>query len=389
MVDTTHLRKAWIEVNISKLINNIKEVKRLTSPNTLITAVVKANGYGHGSTKIAQVFLEHGADRLAVAILDEAIELRKAGYTVPILILGSTPIEQLDEVVQYDLQQTVFSVETAKALSELAALKNKTVKIHLKIDTGMGRIGFKTTESSIKAIQGITILPNIEIEGIFTHFSSADSTDKTYTEKQFEAFESFCNQLSTLGIHIPIKHCANSAAIISFPKYQLNMVRAGIMLYGPSHFDSLLRKANLEQVMTLKTKIAHIKIIEPGESIGYSRTFIASKKMSIATLPIGYADGYPRGLSNKSSVLINGIKVPLIGRICMDQCMVDVTNIANVKIGDEVVLFGKQNNSFIDVNEIASMLGTINHEIICGISRRIPRVYIQDDKVIEVLNYLT
>ncbi|MDK2865925.1 MAG: alanine racemase [Clostridiales bacterium] len=388
MVDTIHLRKTWAEIDIAKLIKNIEEVKRLTHPGALITAVVKANGYGHGATKVAKIFLDHGADRLAVAILDEAIELRKAGYSVPILILGFTPIEQLDEVVLYDLEQTIFSFESAQLLSNLAVAQKKKVKIHLKVDTGMGRIGFEPSENTIETIKRIAALPNIIIEGIFTHFAIADSTDKSYTNAQFKLFENFFHQLNDQGIQIPIKHCANSAAIIDLPEYHLDMVRAGIMLYSVTPTKEMLRETHLEQVMTLKTRIAHIKTVEPGESISYGRTFIASRKTAIATLPIGYADGYPRGLSNKGSVLVKGMKAPIVGRICMDQCMIDVTDIDDVHVDDEVVLFGQQGESFIAIDELAATLGTINHEIICGINRRIPRLYIKDGEVVDALNYL-
>ncbi|MBS7527982.1 alanine racemase [Fusibacter paucivorans] len=388
MVDTIHLRKTWAEIDIAKLIKNIEEVKRLTHPGALITAVVKANGYGHGATKVAKIFLDHGADRLAVAILDEAIELRKAGYSVPILILGFTPIEQLDEVVQYDLEQTIFSFESAQLLSNLAVVQKKQVKIHLKVDTGMGRIGFEPSENTIETIKRIAALPNIIIEGIFTHFAIADSTDKSYTNAQFKLFEQFFHQLNDQGIQIPIKHCANSAAIIDLPEYHLDMVRAGIMLYSVTPTKDMLRETYLEQVMTLKTKIAHIKTVEPGESISYGRTFTAHRKTRIATLPIGYADGYPRGLSNKGSVLVKGMKAPIVGRICMDQCMIDVTDIDDVHVDEEVVLFGQQGESFIAIDELAVTLGTINHEIICGINRRIPRLYIKDGEVVDALNYL-
>jgi alanine racemase len=388
MLDLVHLRKTWAEVDIAKLIKNIEEVKRLTHPNALVTAVVKANGYGHGATKIAKVFLEHGADRLAVAILDEAIELREAGYSVPILILGYTPTEQLNEVVFYDLEQTVFSFETAQTISKLATAQKKHANIHIKVDTGMGRIGFETNENTIETIKNIAALPNIVIEGIFTHFAVADSTDKSYTNEQFKSFEAFYKQLSEQGIQIPIKHCANSAAIIDLPEYHLDMVRAGIMLYSVTPTKDMLRETHLEQVMTLKTKIAYLKTIEPSESISYGRTFIAHRKTTIATLPIGYADGYPRGLSNKGSVLVNGKRAPIVGRICMDQCMIDVTDIFDVNVGDEVVLFGQQGDKFITIDELATTLGTINHEIICGINRRIPRLYIKDGKVVDSLNYL-
>jgi alanine racemase len=252
----------------------------------------------------------------------------------------------------------------------------------------MGRIGFETSEEAIQTIKCISELPNLEIEGLFTHFAVADSMDKAYTDGQFTTFKAFTEQLEIQGIHIPIYHCANSATIIDLPDYHLDMVRAGIMLYSAIPPEATLREQSLAQAMTLKTRITHIKTVAAGESIGYGRTFIASKKTRIATLPIGYADGYPRGLSGNAHVLVRGQRAPIAGRICMDQCMIDITEISDVKVGDDVVLFGKQGDNFIPLNELARKLNTINHEIICGINRRIPRIYKKDDKIVDSLNYL-
>ncbi|OGO78486.1 MAG: alanine racemase [Clostridiales bacterium GWB2_37_7] len=389
MKDLRQIRPAYAEINLDHLAHNIREVKRLAGKESQVMAVIKADGYGHGSAKIAQTLLDNGADRLAVAVLDEAIELRQAGFKVPIFVLGYTQPERAEEVVKYDLEQSVYSFEAAEALSKIAVDQNKTVLIHIKIDTGMGRIGLQANEGAVKVIKGINALPGLMIKGIFTHFAAADEVDKSYTHMQFEKFKWICHELEAQGINIEIKHCGNSAAIIDLPDMHLNMVRAGIMLYGlaPSP-DVMLGKLELREVMSLKVRISHVKEIDAGQSVSYGRKFTANQKSKIASLPIGYADGYTRLLSGKSEALLKGKRVPIVGRICMDQCMIDVTGIEDVKVGDEVVLFGQQGDGFISIDEIAEKLGTINYEIVCMISRRVPRVYVKNGEVVEVLNYL-
>jgi len=390
MYDLNLVRPAWAEINLDNLANNMKEIRRLTDEKAQITAVIKADGYGHGAKYIAQTLLENGADRFAVAVLDEALELRNYGITVPILVLGYTQPERAKAIVENNIEQAVYSYELAKALSDEAVEQNKEVKIHIKVDTGMGRIGFRCEESAIEYIKKIHELPNLTIEGMFTHFAIADEKDKTFTEEQFSKFMWIANRLEEEGIKISLKHCGNSATIIDLPKMHLDMVRAGIILYGlaPSQ-DVELEKINLKQVMSLKVRITHVKEINPGESVSYGRKFIASRKSKIASLPIGYADGYTRMLSGKAEALVNGIKVPVVGRICMDQCMIDVTGIEDVKVGDEVVLFGEQNGSFISIDEIAEKLGTINYEVVCMIGKRVPRVYVKEGKIVNIVNYIS
>jgi len=367
----------------------MREIRRLAKKDALVTAVIKADGYGHGATKIAQTLLENGADRFAVAVLDEGIELREAGFEVPILILGFTDKERAEEIVSYDLEQAVYSWELAEAISKEAVKQNKTAKIHIKVDTGMGRIGLRPDKDSVQLIKKISKLPNIAIEGIFTHFAVADTLDKTYTEGQYERFTWICGELERENVKINVKHCGNSAAIIDLPNMHLNMVRAGIILYGLKPSDEvMLDKIELKQVMSLKVRITHVKEIEAGQSVSYGRRFIAEKKSKIASLPVGYADGYTRMLSGKAEALVKGRRVPVVGRICMDQCMIDVTGIEDVKVGDEVVLFGKQGEGFIHIDELAEKLDTINYEIVCMISRRVPRVYVRNGKIVDVLNYL-
>lgn len=389
MYDLREIRPAYAEVNLDNLAHNIREVRRLAAKGSQVMAVIKADGYGHGSTKIAQTLLENGADRLAVAVLDEAIELRKAGIKAPVFVLGYTQPERAEEVVNYDLEQSVYSLEAASALSKAAQAQGKTVPVHIKVDTGMGRIGLQVNEQAVETIKTIHALPGVMVKGLFTHFAVADEVDKSYTQMQFERFGWICSQLEAQGINIEIKHCGNSATIIDLPDMHLNMVRAGIMLYGlaPSP-DVMLNKLELKQVMSLKVRISHVKEIETGQSVSYGRKFIAEKKSKIASLPIGYADGYTRLLSGKAEALVKGQRVPVVGRICMDQCMIDVTGIEDVKVGDEVVLFGQQGDGFISIDEIAEKLGTINYEVVCMISRRVPRVYVKNGEVVEVLNYL-
>ncbi|WP_073026069.1 alanine racemase [Lutispora thermophila] len=390
MYDMNLVRHAWAEIDLDNLASNMREIRRITDKNAQVTAVIKADGYGHGAKYIAQTLLENGADRFAVAILDEALELRRYGIKVPILILGYTQPERAKAIVGNDIEQAVYSYELAKALSEEAVKQNKKVKIHIKLDTGMGRIGFRCDDDAIDCIKEIYKLPNVIIEGLFTHFAVADEKDKTYTEDQFKKFMWVANRLEEEGIKIKLKHCGNSATIIDLPKMHLDMVRAGIILYGlaPSQ-DVELDKLNLKQVMSLKVRISHVKEINTGESVSYGRKFIASRKSKIASLPIGYADGYTRMLSGKAEALVNGIRVPVVGRICMDQCMIDVTGIENVKVGDEVVLFGEQKGSFISIDEIAQKLGTINYEVVCMIGKRIPRVYVKEGKIVEIVNLIS
>ncbi|MDF2839638.1 MAG: alanine racemase [Clostridia bacterium] len=389
MKDLRQIRPAYAEINLDHLAHNIREVRRLAGNDAQVMAVIKADGYGHGATKIAQTLLDNGANRLAVAVLDEAIELRQAGFQVPIFVLGYTQPERAQEVVEYDLEQSVYSLEAAEAFSKAAVAKKKSVNIHLKVDTGMGRIGLQANNDSVETIKKINELTGINIKGIFTHFAVADEVDKSYTQIQFEKFNWICSELKKQGIEIEIKHCGNSATIIDLPQMHLNMVRAGIMLYGlaPSP-DVMLHKLELKEVMSLKVRITHVKEMEAGQSVSYGRKFIADKKVKIASLPIGYADGYTRMLSGKAEALVQGKRVPVVGRICMDQCMIDVTGIENVKVGDEVVLFGQQGDGFISIDEVAEKLGTINYEIVCMISRRVPRVYVSNGEVVEVLNYL-
>ena len=389
MDNLREVRPVYLEINMDNLTNNYNEIRRIVNPNTKIMAVIKANAYGHGSVELAKMYEKIGVDRLAVSIISEAVELRREGIKIPIQLLNYTPESQLGLVIDNDIIQGIYTYEDAKLLSDLAVKKGKKAKIHIKIDTGMGRIGFLPNEDSIKEIVKIHELPNLEMEGMFTHFAKADETDKSFTKIQFERFNWVSEKLEENGIELKVKHVSNSAAIIDLPEYNLDLVRPGIILYGYYPSDEVNKnKINLKPAMTLKSKISNIKTVPEGTGISYGHIYSTSKKSVIATVPIGYADGYSRILSGKADVCINNKRAPIVGRICMDQMMVDITGIDNANIGDEVVLFGYDNESYPRVEELASLLGTINYEFICMMGRRIPRVFIKDNEIIEIKDYL-
>lgn len=381
--------RTWAEINMDALKENIINIRKITNKSALIMAVVKADAYGHGAVNVANLLLKNGADRLAVADLDEAIELRDAGITVEILILGASFLEDVENLVRYNITAAVFSYDFAKLLSDEAKKQGKTAKIHIKLDTGMSRIGYVAGENDdelIEEILKISKLPNLFIEGIFSHFATSDEKDSSYTLKQFDEFIKVCDQLKEKGLSIPIRHIANSAAIMSYPEMHLDMVRAGIILYGFYPSNEVNKNIiNLKRVMTLKSRITLIKEIS-NRGVSYGKTYIAPKGTKVATVPLGYADGYTRMLNGKAEMVAGGIKVKVIGRICMDQCMIDVTNVHNIKVDDEVIIFG---DGLVTADDLAESLGTINYEIICMVARRVPRKYICEGKVVSTVNYLT
>ncbi|HBW28426.1 MAG TPA: alanine racemase [Hungateiclostridium thermocellum] len=382
--------RAWAEVNLDNIAHNVKEIRRIVDKKVEIMGVVKADAYGHGVMEIARTLLENGVTRLAVSMLDEAIQLRQNGIKVPILILSYTDPVRAEEIVLNDVTQTVFSHDLAEALSEAAVKHHRNVKIHIKIDTGMTRVGFMPGYSAVKNVVQISKLPGIIIEGLFTHFASADEADKSYTYMQFERFMSIVGELNRIGVYIPVKHVCNSAALIEFPEMHLNMVRPGIALYGLYPSDEVDKtKIDLRPAMSLKANVILVKDVEKDTFISYGRIFKTSRNSRIATIPIGYADGYTRLLTGKGKVLLNGQLAPIVGRICMDQCMVDITDIeGDVKVGDEAVLIGKQKDNEIKVEDLAKSVGTINYELVSIIGKRIPRVYLKEGKIYNVLNYL-
>lgn len=366
------------EISKSALKFNLKSIKQATDKKTKIMGVVKADAYGHGSVPLSKILLENGVSSLGVAIPEEGYKLRNAGIDAPILILGNTFPCYYKKTIEYDLTQTICSFEHAVLLSKEAKKQNKIAKIHIKLDTGMGRIGFLPCEESISEIKKIAALDNIEIEGLFTHFASADSYDKSYTKKQQEKFMYVSNALGALGINIPIKHWSNSGSIIDMPKEHLDMVRAGIILYGFYPSDEVNKKRlPLRPVMRIKSKVSFIKKIPAEESISYGLTYKTSRPSIIATIPVGYADGFSRRLSNKGRVIINGHYAPIVGRICMDQFMVDVTDIPGVEQGSVACLMGEMDGLCVSGDEIANIMETINYEVTCLISARVPRIYVE------------
>ena len=388
-------QRAWVEIDLDSVAHNIREIKKCLKPDVRLMATVKADAYGHGVCETAKTILENGADALAVAFIDEAIELRQYGITVPILILGNSPQASIDDILEYDITPAVFTMEFAKALSKRAALTGRTVNVHIKVDTGMHRIGFlysSNAEECAKTIENIlevSKLPGIKIEGIFSHFSTSDEEDTAYTLAQLENFKELTEKLENSGLKIPLKHIANSAAIIKYPEAQFDMVRAGVIMYGMYPSDWVKNSGvKLKPAMSFKTRIVSIKTLQKGSGISYGKTYITDQTKKIATISVGYADGYSRVFSGKVNVLVDGKKVKQLGRICMDQCMIDVTTVNNIDIGDVVTLFGVGDGGSIPIEELADVMGTINYEVSCMIGRRIPRVYIKGGKQTRSVNYL-
>ncbi|MCT4598673.1 MAG: alanine racemase [Vallitalea sp.] len=380
--------RVYARIDLDAIIHNVSSISRITNPNSQLMPVVKADGYGHGAVPICKELSNIGINRFAVATLEEGIILRKNGIDKEILILGYTPDELANELMEYNLTQTIYKQSMAYNLSKVAVELNKTAKIHLKIDTGMGRIGFMPDEESIGIISTISKLPNIEIEGIYTHFSTADELDKTFTNTQIDRFDKFIEKLKNNNINIPIKHAANSAGIIDMNNSHMDFVRLGIALYGLYPSDYVYKeKVKLHKALSLISHIIHIKEVEAGTPIGYGGTYVTQKKSKIATIPVGYGDGYDRLLSSKGKVLINGEYAPIVGRICMDQFMVDISHIPNVNDLDEVILIGKQGDNEITADDIANIKGTINYEVVCQLGKRIPRVYVKNNEYVCSINY--
>jgi len=391
------LNRSWAEVRLDNIAYNVKLIKSHIRRDVEIMGVVKADAYGHGIEATVPVLLENGVTRLAVSMLDEAIELRENDIQIPILVLSYTDPARAEEIIKNGITQTVYDFKLARALSEAGKKMKAEVRVHIKVDTGMGRVGFVSGFDAIKNIIEISRLDNIVIEGLYTHFACADEEDDSYTNQQFEKFMSICNELGRLGIQIPIKHVCNSAAAIKFPQMHLDMVRIGILLYGMSPSGKPdFTELKFKPAMSLKTNIIMKKTMEENQSISYGRTFTTERFSKIATIPIGYADGFSRTLSNKAKVLIKGQYFPVVGTICMDTCMVDITDEkiigsdehSYIDVGDEVILFGSNGEEKIAVEELALLMNTINYEVTCLIGRRVPRVYIFQEQVVNIRNYL-
>ena len=388
-------RRTWAEIDLDSVCHNFRTIKKLVRKDAKMMAVVKADGYGHNAVILAREYLKEGVDWFAVSNIDEAEELRQNGVDKPILILGYTPPEYAYRLARSKITQTVYSVEYAETLAEQAGKYRVTIQIHIKVDTGMSRIGlfYHDIEKDAGAVddaEKICRIPEFVADGIFTHFAVADSgkDGKSYTRKQFELFTDMIEKLEMRGIKFNNCHCCNSAAIIDYPEFNLDMVRPGIILYGLSPSPLLRGRIDIKPVMSLNTVVSHIKEIEKGVDISYGRTFTSQCDMRLATVPVGYADGYPRLLSSNGEMCVNGIRAKITGRVCMDQLMLDITNVSGVDVGDKVNCFGTGENGEVTADELADMIGTINYEITCNISKRVPRVFIKGGKEIKVCQHV-
>lgn len=369
------LRPTWAEIDLAAFADNLRAVKEFVGPRVKVMAVVKANAYGHGAVRLAQVAAANGADQLAVATLDEAVTLREAGLKLPILVLGtSIPGEGAEVAVELGIAQALCTVELAEALSAAARRRGKEALVHLKIDTGMSRIGVRPHEA-VPFMERVSQLPGLRFEGVFSHFAASDEPENPYTELQFSRFQEALKALREAGYTFPIRHIANSAAILDHPEMHLDMVRPGCILFGSWPSEKTQRKINIRPTLTLKTRIVFLKRVPAGTPVSYGLTYTSPSERLLATLPIGYADGYRRGLSNKASVLVRGVRAPVVGRVCMDQCVVDVSDVPGAALGDEVVLIGRQGSEEITAQELADILGTLDLELYCGLSPRVPRLY--------------
>lgn len=382
-MEDTILRRTWAEIDLDALAHNYRRARELTGPGVRYLGVVKADAYGHGAIQVAAQLEELGADYLAVSSLDEARELRHGGIDAPILILGHTPPEMVPELIRYHITQAVSARAKAEEYNAAASACGGRLKVHIKVDTGMSRLGFLVRDEhfdgGVEAIAASCALPGLEAEGIFTHFAVSDEDDtdsEAYTREQFALFLRVVNALAERGRTFPIRHCANSGALARYPEMYLDMVRPGIALYG---VGADAKRLGLRPVMTLKSSVSTIKIFDPGTDISYGRTYRAADKARIGVLPIGYADGLFRGLSNRLAVVTDQGSAPIRGRICMDMTMVDLTGLPDVKVGSEVEIFGRRQS----VDHLAQLLDTISYELLCAVSKRVPRVYLRDGQVVE------
>lgn len=382
-----HYDRAWAEVNLDAILFNIESIKKNISDHTKIIAVIKTDGYGHGAEHIARI-LEND-DKVwgyAVATAEEAFALRDSNIRKPILILGYTFPYSYERLIKDDIRPTVFMLDSAKELSDQAVKSGKKCRMHIKIDTGMTRIGIHPDDDGIELIRQIAALPGLEIEGVFTHFATADEADKTKAYGQMELFKEYVERIQQeLKLDIPMKHCSNSAGIVEMPEANMDAVRAGIILYGlwPSAVVKADKKIELEPVLSLKSRIVYIKTVPEGQEISYGGTFTTIRDTRVATICLGYGDGYPRSLSNIGHVLVKGQKAPILGRVCMDQFMIDVTDIdADICVGDKVTLIGKSGDEMITMEELGELSGRFNYELACDLGKRVPRIYKLDDTLI-------
>ena len=379
----------WVEIDLDALAYNMKNIRKKVGDDVRIAAVVKANAYGHSAEDTISTLLESGADQFAVSCLDEALELRGYAPDKDILVLGNIPYGTEEESVVADIQHAVTSYEKASLLSDAAVKLGKTARIHIKVDTGMTRIGFSPDEEGIAEVVKISRLPGVKLEGLFTHFATADEADKSKAIRQYQRYTDFAKRLSEKGVDIEWRHAANSAAIMEMPDTHCDMVRPGIILYGIYPSAEVDRsQLDIRPVMSFKTRIVHVKTLKENREVSYGGHYLASEGDQIGTIAVGYADGYTRAQSGKAEVLFRGKRVKVLGNICMDQCMVDLSGFSDVKIGEEVVLIGRQGEEFISADEVGERYHTIGYEVVCAVNRRVPRFFVKNNNVIFERNYL-
>ena len=383
----TEYNRVAAVVDLDAIYENLNELKSHIRPGTRVCAVIKTDAYGHGAVPVAK-WIRKLADFFAVATVEEGMELRKNGIWEPILILGHTPASLYREAIELGLRMNIYELSQAEAISNIAVSLGKTAYLHMKLETGMNRLGFSPDEESLQAAETMSRLPGVCLEGLFSHLARADEADKTDAYRQLNIFQKFDTALRARGVKIPIRHIGNSAAMIDLPEFSYDMMRAGIALYGmyPSEEVSM-DQVLLKPALRLVSRVIFVKTIEVGESVGYGGTFTAKRKTTIATIGIGYGDGYPRKLSGKADVLLHGKRAPICGRVCMDQLMVDVTDIPDVKEEDEAVLIGRDGNEVITVEELSALADTFNYEFVCDLGKRIPRIYISGGNVVEKKDY--
>ena len=382
------LGSTWIEINLDSVKQNIKNIKNCIDKQAKIMGVVKGNAYGHDSVEVSKTLIEQGVEQLAVARIEEAIVLRKNSINVPILVLSVALKEQLRLYLDYNVMPTISNIETAKEFNEIASRYRKKLKVHLKIETGMGRLGIMP-EVALYSLKKIKTMDNIDVQGIYTHFSTADEDNKEYTNYQFNNFRNVMDQMKKNNINIPFFHVANSGTILDLPNMWLDIIRPGCIIYGLYPSNEVSKTIQLYPALSFKSRIAFIKKLEPNKFIGYGRTYKTKRSTLIATLPVGYADGYSRLLSNRGKVLVSGFEAPVIGRVCMDQMMIDITDVPKPNIGDEVVLWGKQMGKTIAVEDIAELLNTIIDEVVHLTDKsRVAKLFIKDKKPWKVKNMI-
>lgn len=381
--------RVYAKIDLDAIAYNMEQMKQNIRPETKVMAVIKADGYGHGAVQIAEMMERWNYIwGFAVATLDEAVVLRTEGIQKPILVLGCVFPDQYMEMLKHEIRMNIYTEEMAESISRMAAREGKTAYMHIKLDTGMSRLGFGINEQSAETIKRISKMPNVNMEGIFTHFTKADEKDKSFTKKQIQEFVWMTERLKEKNVRFTYEHCSNSAGIIDVPEANFDIVRAGISTYGLYPSEEVDKtNVKLKPALALKSHVAFVKEIESGTPVSYGGTFVAKEKMKIATIPVGYADGYPRSLSNKGYVLIRGKKAPILGRVCMDQFMVDVTDIPEAEENDQVTLIGKDMRERITVEELADLSEGFHYEILCGIGKRVPRVYLRHGSVVGTKDY--